>query len=85
MTLVVLLMLAAALSWTPINYRTVFGVQGRYWLPVLPLALLPLTETRAVRAGKDLARPAVFAVLCLTCLTLLQGCALYAAWQPTLQ
>ncbi len=80
--LVAALMLAVALSWTPINYRTIFGVQGRYWLPVLPLALLPLTENRAVRAERDLARPAVFAVLCLTCLTLLQGCVLYAAWQP---
>lgn len=80
--LVVGLMLAAALSWTPINYQTIFGVQGRYWLPVLPLALLPLTETGALRAEKDLARPAVFAVVCLTSLTLLQGCALYAAWQP---
>lgn len=79
---VVGLSVAAALSWTPINYMTVFGLQGRYWLPVLPLALLSLTETRALAAQKDLARPAVFAVLCLTSLTLLQGYGLYAAWQP---
>ena len=32
--------LVVALNWTPINYETLFGMQGRYWLPVLPLALL---------------------------------------------
>ncbi len=30
----------ASLTWTPANYRTLFGVQGRYLLPVLPLLLL---------------------------------------------
>ena len=37
---VVLAVLAAALNWTPINYQTLFGLQGRYLLPILPLALL---------------------------------------------
>ena len=35
-----LAVLAAALNWTPINYQTIFGLQGRYLLPILPLALL---------------------------------------------
>lgn len=35
-------LLLACLTWTPINYKTLFGVQGRYFLPVLPLALLYL-------------------------------------------
>lgn len=32
----------ACITWTPINYTTIFGVQGRYFLPVLPLALLAM-------------------------------------------
>lgn len=32
----------ACITWTPSNYDTIFGVQGRYFLPVLPLALLAL-------------------------------------------
>ena len=71
---VVLAVLAAALNWTPINYQTIFGLRGRYLLPILPLALL------LVQSSKKLA-----AALCtstLTMLTLLQGFGLYAAWQP---
>src|SRR5699024_11437491 len=43
---VVLAVLAAALNWTPINYQTLFGMQGRYLLPVLPLALLLVRSNR---------------------------------------
>lgn len=34
--------LLACLMWTPANYLTLFGVQGRYFLPVLPALLLGL-------------------------------------------
>lgn len=78
---VVGLTVVAALTWTPINYFTIFGLQGRYWLPVLPLALLLVGESGAVRTHKDLGCPAVFAVLSLTSLVILQGYGLYAAWQ----
>lgn len=71
----------AALNWTPINYTTIFGVQGRYWLPVLPLALALLGNSRAVAARKDLSRGVLFAMLCLTSFVILQGAGLYAAWQ----
>ena len=30
----------ACITWTPINYTTVFGIQGRYFYPVLPLIVL---------------------------------------------
>ncbi len=33
---------AACIMWTPVNYDTIFGLQGRYLLPALPLALLAL-------------------------------------------
>lgn len=71
----------AALNWTPINYTTIFGVQGRYWLPVLPLALTLLGNTRTLTARKDLSRGVIFAMLCLTSFVILQGVGLYAAWQ----
>ena len=55
---------------------------GRYWLPVLPLALCLVAGGRTVTAQKPLGRKAVFAVLCLTSLVMLQGYHLYATWQP---
>ena len=81
--LVVGLTFFAALSWTPINYTTIFGVQGRYWLPVLPLALILLGGTRTFAVRRSVARPAVMATVCLTSLVLLQGAGLYAQWQMT--
>lgn len=53
---VVLLMVAAALIWTPINATTVFGIQGRYLLPVLPLFLLLLGEQGAFCTRRDVSR-----------------------------
>lgn len=79
--LVVGLTFFAALSWTPINYTTIFGVQGRYWLPVLPLALSVLFGGRTFALCRPAARGAVFAALCLTSFTLVQGAGLYAGWQ----
>ena len=40
-TLLIMLM-----SWTPLDSPVVEGVQGRYFLPVLPLALLALRDRR---------------------------------------
>ena len=71
----------AALSWTPINYTTIFGVQGRYWLPVLPLALAVFGAGRSFAVRRPVARQAVLAVVALTSLVILQGAGLYAAWQ----
>ena len=71
----------AALSWTPINYDTIFGVQGRYWLPLLPPALAVFGAGRRFAVRRPVARQAVFAVAALTSLVILQGAGLYAAWQ----
>ena len=35
-----LLAVAGCLLWTPIHYETLYGLQGRYFLPVLPALLL---------------------------------------------
>lgn len=47
-----LIMATMLLGWTPLSYSTIEGVQGRYFLPVLPLLLfacmLQTTEKQAV-------------------------------------
>ena len=79
---VVLAVLAAALNWTPINYQTIFGLQGRYLLPILPLALLLVKSSKKLALRRDASRTAALCTSTLTMLTLLQGFGLYAAWQP---
>ena len=41
-----LLAVAGCLLWTPIRYDTLYGLQGRYFLPVLPLLLLTCLPRR---------------------------------------
>ena len=79
---VVLAVLAAALNWTPINYQTIFGLQGRYLLPIFPLALLLVKSSKKLALRRDASRAAALCTSTLTMLTLLQGFGLYAAWQP---
>ena len=79
---VVLAVLAAALNWTPINYQTLFGLQGRYLLPILPLALLLVKSSKKLALCGDVSHAAALCTSTLTMLTLLQGFGLYAAWQP---
>lgn len=79
---VVLAVFAAALNWTPINYQTLFGMQGRYLLPVLPLALLLVQRNHRFSLHQSAAHGAALSVAILTLLTQLQGFGLYASWQP---
>lgn len=79
---VVLAVLAAALNWTPINYQTLFGLQGRYLLPIWPLALLLVKSSKKLVLRGDVSHAAALCTSTLTMLTLLQGFGLYAAWQP---
>ena len=79
---VVLAVLTAALNWTPINYQTLFGLQGRYLLPILPLALLLVKSSKKLALRGDVSHAAALCTSTLTMLTLLQGFGLYAAWQP---
>lgn len=67
---------------TPINYQTLFGMQGRYLLPVLPLALLLLANNRTCILRRRVAHGAVLCVALFNLLTQLQGFGLYATWQP---
>ena len=79
---VMLAVLAAALNWTPINYQTLFGLQGRYLLPILPLVLLLVKSSKTLSLRRDVSHAAALCTGTLTMLTLLQGFGLYAAWQP---
>ena len=56
-------------------------VQGRYWLPVLPLVLALVHHNRTFAVQKPAERKAVFAMLCLTSFVILQGAGLYATFQ----
>lgn len=74
---VAMLMVAAALVWTPINAVTVFGIQGRYLLPVLPMILLLLGEQNAFCARRDVSRGVRAAAVFASAAAALQSFALF--------
>ena len=47
-----LTMLSMLIAWTPVSSRVILGVQGRYFLPFLPVLLLAL-KNRTVVLTKD--------------------------------
>ena len=58
--------------WTPPGLATVYGVQPRYWLPVLPAMLLLVTGWRAPRSESGRWREWLFAaatmvLICVAC------------------
>lgn len=54
------------ISWTPKESKEIFGIQGRYFLPMLPLAVM-LLYNRCVVLKKDIGRKVIFAAICLQC------------------
>lgn len=58
------LALAGCIVWTPTYYETVYGLQGRYLLPVLPLALLVCAPRRILAADADTAAAQLVCGLC---------------------
>ena len=40
----VLINASMLLAWTPISYKYIEGVQGRYYLPIIPLLMLPFVS-----------------------------------------
>lgn len=66
------LFILACLTWTPINYETLFGVQGRYFLPALPLLLLTL-RGKNLRFSKPADGILVFSECVLVILTILNA------------
>lgn len=64
--------IAEYVIWTPPGLGTVYGVQPRYWLPVLPALMLLVTSWRGRREGAGLRRewllpPAVILLTCVAC------------------
>ena len=45
---IIMLIILSMVGATPINYHTIEGVQGRYFLPILPLVLLLISNSRVV-------------------------------------
>ena len=59
------LAVAGCITWTPVSHTTIYGLQGRYFLPVLPLLLLTcLPRKLTVLKSRDAAAPLVCG-LCL--------------------
>ena len=56
------LAVAGCILWTPTYYTTIYGLQGRYFLPALPLALLALRPAGVTRTGRDTALCAALAL-----------------------
>ena len=48
-----LLAVAGCLLWTPVQYETLYGLQGRYFLPVLPLLLLTCWPRRLASVDSE--------------------------------
>ena len=61
-----LLAVAGCLLWTPTHYDTLYGLQGRYFLPVLPLLLLTCLPRRlAAVPDEDAAQTRLVGALAL--------------------
>lgn len=78
------LSMLAALCWTPINLTTVFGMQGRYLLPVLPAMLLLFSEGRTLCLRRPTDGALRFAAGALAAAVALQSLVLFAsaAYKP---
>ncbi|MEG1895587.1 MAG: DUF2142 domain-containing protein, partial [Oscillospiraceae bacterium] len=71
------LALVASLTWTPINYTAIFGLQGRYFLPVFPLMLFALSG-KNIQVKKSIDNILIFAFVCTDILVLLDAFAIMA-------
>ena len=59
-----LTMLSMLIAWTPVSSRVILGVQGRYFLPFLPVLLLAL-KNQTVVLTKDENRSILYLMCCL--------------------
>lgn len=68
---------AMLLNWTPIWSKSILGVQGRYFLPVLPLLLMCL-QRLYIRSGKDMVKPVAYIGFLVNTMCLCNGIAFIA-------
>lgn len=64
-----IVMASMFMSWTPKDAVGIEGVQGRYFLPLLPILLL-LFRTQNVVVKKDMSRKLMYIAVCLQCLAI---------------
>ncbi len=70
--MVAALFILVCITWTPINYDTIFGIQGRYFLPVLPLLLVSL-RGKNLKLTKSIGNPLLFFAAVLSALSALDA------------
>ncbi|MCL2539743.1 MAG: DUF2142 domain-containing protein, partial [Oscillospiraceae bacterium] len=68
-----LLVVWACINWTPIHFLTIYGIQGRYFLPQLPLLLTAAGGAGYVVKTKNIDRPLLFAVFAISAFTVLNA------------
>ncbi len=73
------LCVAACLTWTPINYEQIFGIQGRYFLPLVAPLALAAGEWRGVVRARDLTAGVRMAQIGLSAAVLLEAISQLAA------
>lgn len=73
------LCVVACLTWTPMNYELIFGIQGRYFLPLVPLLALAAGEWRGVVRSRDLSAGVRLAQIGLSAAVLLEAISQLAA------
>lgn len=52
----------AAITWTPVSYTTIYGIQGKYLMPAMPLLLLAC-KNRVITVTKDIFRYICFVMV----------------------
>ncbi|MEG2634017.1 MAG: DUF2142 domain-containing protein, partial [Oscillospiraceae bacterium] len=57
-------------QWTPTYYTEIYGLQGRYFMPIIPLALLCL-QRKSVSLTKSLTSELIWSCSALHCFTVL--------------
>lgn len=64
-----IVMASMFMSWTPKDAIGIEGVQGRYFLPLLPVLLL-LFRTKNIVVKKDISRKLMYIAVCLQCVAI---------------
>lgn len=68
------LVVLGCITWTPTYYKTIYGIQGRYFLPLLPLGLCALASAqKAVTHTRPLERELTFATMAVSVFALLNA------------
>lgn len=52
-TILIIGILVAAFMWQPIDIGYIWGIQGRYFIPILPLVCMSLSQTNGVNTEKE--------------------------------